>query len=76
MSSREEEVRMQPLPYEPLRSKKPLDRPWPSPIPDVTFPIGKEDKNDSGKILDKLIEIERRLERIEDFLIKKFGPIQ
>ena len=76
MSYYEAGTERQPRPLGPLRRDKPLERPWPSPVPGVPFPVRKDDRNDISKILDKLVEIERRLERIEEFLAKKFGPFQ
>ena len=75
MSVHKAESRRQPRPLGPLRPDKPLERPWPSPVPGVPFPARREEKGEMSKILDKLVEIERRLERIEEFLTKKFGPI-
>lgn len=70
------ETRRHPKPLGPLRPDEPLERPWPSPVPGVPFPSRRKDRNEISKIMDKLVEIEKRLERIEKFLVKKFGPIQ
>ena len=76
MSYYEAETERPPRPLGPLRRDKPLERPWPSPVPGVPFPTRRDDRNEMSKILDKLIEIERRLERIEKLLMKKSGPIE
>ena len=75
MSMRRKERRRLPRPLRPIEpetplERRPLDRPWPVPTPGVPLPI-REDE-DIGKILkqslDKLVEIEKRLERIEKLL--------
>ena len=54
-----------PRPYGPLDPTRPLERPWPTPTPGVPIPRrGNEDRT-LRQILDKLVDIERRLDRIE-----------
>jgi len=59
-----------PRPFGPPEPSRPLERPWPTPTPGVPIPIGREEDKDQmlRQILDKLIEIEKRLERIEKLL--------
>ena len=58
-------------PYGPLDPTRPVERPWPTPTPGVPIPRrGKEDRT-LRQILDKLVDIERRLERIEQLLSGK-----
>jgi len=75
MSMRRKEGRRLPRPLGPIEpdtplERRPLERPWPTPTPGVPFPIREgEDKDKILKqILDKLVEIEKRLERIEKLL--------
>ena len=75
MSVHEAETRRPPKPLGPLRPYKPLERPWPSPIPGIPVPARKKETDEISKVLEKLLEIEKRLARIENFLVKKFGPI-
>ena len=54
--------------YGPLDPTRPGERPWPPPIPGVPIPgRGKGDRL-LKQILDKLLDIERRLDRIEKLL--------
>ena len=72
MNGDEEEAERLPMPLEPFQPK----RPWPTPTPGVPFPGRKEDETRILKqILEKLGEIERRLEKIEKLLTKKFGTL-
>ena len=73
MNGDEEESERLPLPLEPFQPQ----RRWPTPTPGVPFPERKEDETGVLKqILEKLGEIERRLEKIEKLLTKKFGTLQ
>ncbi len=72
MSGGEEDVERLPMPLEPFQPK----RPWPTPTPGIPFPANREDETRVLKqILEKLVEIEGRLEKIEKLLTKKFGTI-
>ena len=73
MDGDEKEADKLPMPLEPFQPKIP----WPTPTPGVHFPGRKENETRVMKqILEKLGEIERRLERIEKLLTKEFGSIQ
>ncbi|UCG45552.1 MAG: hypothetical protein JSV58_01860 [Candidatus Bathyarchaeota archaeon] len=55
------------------RPDNPLERPWPSPIPVPTIPI--EDVHRVLKqILEQLVNVEERLERIEKLLAERAPP--
>ena len=72
MDAGEKEAERLPTPLEPFQPK----RPWPTPTPGVPFPADKDNETRVLKqILEKLVEIEGRLERIEKVLTKKFGTI-
>jgi hypothetical protein len=72
MNGDKEEAKKLPMPLEQFQPK----RPWPTPTPGVPFPGRKENETRVLKqILEKLSEIERRLEKIEKLLIKKFGTL-
>ena len=72
MSGDKEEAERLPMPLEPFQPK----RPWPTPTPGVPFPGRKEDeKRVLKQILEKLVEIEERLEKIEKLLTKEFGRL-
>jgi hypothetical protein len=45
-----------------------LDRPWPTPTPGVPVPRRSEENRMLKQILDKLVDIEKRLDRIEKLL--------
>jgi len=61
-----------PRPSGPLQPRKPLERPWPTPTPGVPFPVREENRDKILKqILDKLVEIEKRLESIEKLLAER-----
>jgi hypothetical protein len=72
MNGYEEEAERLPMPLEPFQPK----RPWPTPTPGVPFPGSKEEEARVLKqILEKLDDIDRRLEKIEKLLAKKFGTL-
>ena len=72
MSGDEEEAERLPMPLEPFQPK----RHWPTPTPGVPFPGRKVDeKRVLKQILEKLVEIEERLEKIEKLLTKEFGRL-
>ena len=62
------ETRRRPWPYGPLGPERPVERPWPTPTPGVPTPRRREQDKTLKQILDKLVEIEKRLERIEKLL--------
>jgi len=62
------ETRKQPFPLGPLRPERPLERPWPTPTPGIPIPRRSDENRTLKPILDKLIDIEKRLERIEKLL--------
>ena len=49
--------------------ERPLERPWPTPTPGV--PLRREEDRMLRLILDKLIDIEKRLDRIEKHLCRR-----
>jgi hypothetical protein len=55
-------------PVEPLRPVNHIDKPWPTPIPTVPIPDRQDQDRMLKQIIDKLIEIEKRLENIEKAL--------
>lgn len=57
-----------PRPLGPLEPKRPLERPWPTPTLGVPFSRRRDEDKMLKQILDRLVEIERRLERIEKIL--------
>ena len=67
------ETRRRPRPLGPLRPERPLERPWPTPTPGVPVPMRREEDKDKilEQILDRLAEIEKRLERIEKLLSER-----
>ncbi len=72
MNGDEKEAKRLPTPLEPFQPK----RPWPTPTPGVLYPTRKEDETRVLKqILERLDEIERRLEKIEKLLAKNFGTL-
>lgn len=72
MSGDKKEAERLPMPLEPFQPKSP----WPTPTPGVPFPGRKEgEKRVLKQILEKLVEIEERLEKIEKLLTKKFGRL-
>jgi hypothetical protein len=72
MDGNEKEAERLPMPLEPFQPKMP----WPTPTPGVPFPGRKEaEARILQQILEKLGEIEGRLEKIEQVLTKKFGTI-
>ena len=72
MNNDQEEAEKLRNPFEPIQPK----RPWPSPTPGVPFLERKENETKIlNQILEKLAEIERRLEKIEKLLAKKFANL-
>lgn len=73
MSTYEKGDRRLPRPLGPLEPSRPVERPWPTPTPGVPFPDRREGDRDKilKQILDKLGEIEKRLERIEKLLSER-----
>jgi hypothetical protein len=70
MDGNKKEAEGLPNPLEPFQPK----RPWPTPTPGVPYPQRKENETKLLKqILEKLDDIERRLERIEKRLTEKTG---
>ncbi|NIR86156.1 hypothetical protein GWO13_00750 [Candidatus Bathyarchaeota archaeon] len=67
MSVDKGETRRRPRPLKPLRP----ERPWPSPIPGLPAPRRREKNRMLKQILDKLVDIEKRLERIEKLLSRR-----
>ena len=55
---------------EPLEPFGP-ERPWPTPTPGVPVHRRREQDRTLNQILDKLVDIEKRLERIEDLLNRR-----
>ena len=68
MSVDEGETRRRPRPLGPWDPDRPLDRPWPTPTPGVPVPRRSEKNRMLKQILDKLVDIEKRLDRIEKLL--------
>ncbi len=72
MNGDEEEAEKLPMPLEPFQPK----RPWHTPTPGIPFPgRGEDEARVLNQILEKLDEIERRLEKIEKLLTKEFGTL-
>jgi len=73
MSTDREESGRPPKPLGPLEPGRPLERPWPTPTPGVPTPMRREEDTNRmlKQILDKLAEIEKRLERIEKLLTER-----
>ena len=67
------ETGKQPLPRGPLRPERPLERPWPTPTPGIPIPRRSEENRTLKQIMDKLTDIEKRLERIEKTTRQKAG---
>ena len=60
----------QPGPIGPLNPERPLERTWPTPTPGLPRQRRKEQNRVLKQIFDKLVDIEKRLERIEKLLSK------
>ena len=71
MSVDKGETERRPVPLGPLRPERPLERPWPTPTPGIPIPRRSEESRMLKQILDKLIDIEKRLERIEKLLSRR-----
>lgn len=58
-------------PLSPLQPKRPSEKRWPSPTPGLPVQKKKERDRKLDQILDKLEDIQRKLERIEKLLSKR-----
>ena len=65
------ETRRRPSPLGPLRPERPLERTWPTPTPGLPTPRRRGQNRTLRQILDKLVDIEKRLERIEKLLTRR-----
>ena len=65
------ETRRRPMPLGPLRPERSLERTWPTPTPGLPIPRRREQNRTLKQILDKLVDIEKRLERIEKLLTRR-----
>ncbi len=57
----------------PSRPERPWERNWPTPTPGVPRPKSREENRMLKQILDKLVDIEKRLESIEKHLSGRSG---